>query len=87
MGEHVAELVSQGFLKATSVGFRPLALQPSSDPARKYGIDFLEQELLEFSIVSIPANAEALIRPKHAPERQREIRQRKLRLLQLRGTL
>ena len=32
-------------------------------PARQYGIDFLEQELLEFSIVTIPANSDALIDP------------------------
>jgi len=32
-------------------------------PARQYGIDFLEQELLEFSIVTIPANSDALLDP------------------------
>lgn len=54
----VYQLVKGGFLNATSVGFR----------ARKYaineerrGIDFEEQELLEFSVVPVPANQHALI--------------------------
>lgn len=50
-----------GFLKATSVGFIPLKYAFVDDPERRFGIDFLEQELLEFSIVTVPANAEALI--------------------------
>jgi phage head maturation protease len=55
-----------GYLKATSVGFMPLKYTFSKDPAREYGIDFLEQELLEFSIVTIPANPDALIDPGQA---------------------
>lgn len=62
----VFEMLKQGFLNATSVGFSPRKYAFSEDPARRWGIDFLEQELLEFSIVAVPANAEALIQGKAA---------------------
>jgi len=57
----VFEMYKQGFLSATSVGFAPLKYAFTEDPQRRYGIDFIEQELLEFSAVPVPANAEALI--------------------------
>lgn len=57
----VFEMVKSGFLNAVSVGFRPLKWAWTEDADRRYGIDFMEQELLEFSIVPIPANPEALI--------------------------
>lgn len=55
-----------GSLAATSVGFRPLDYAVSTDPDRAPtewmpGIDFKKQELLEFSLVSVPANSEALV--------------------------
>ena len=57
----VFEMYKQGFLSATSVGFMPLKYAFVEDPKRRYGIDFLEQILLEFSAVPVPANGEALI--------------------------
>jgi HK97 family phage prohead protease len=57
----VFELLKTGFLSATSVGFLPLKYNFVDDPQRRFGIDFLEQELLEFSIVTVPALAEAMI--------------------------
>jgi hypothetical protein len=40
----------------------PLKYAFTDDPQRRFGIDFLEQELLEFSwCVPVPANAEALV--------------------------
>ena len=57
----VFEMLKAGFLNATSVGFVPLKFAFTDDPQRRFGIDFMEQELLEFSVVSIPANPEALI--------------------------
>lgn len=62
----VFDMIKGGFLSATSVGFAPHKYAFADDPARKYGIDFIEQELLEFSIVPVPANAEALIEGKAA---------------------
>lgn len=53
--------VQAGFLNAVSVGFIPLHWEWSKDPAREYGWDISSAELLEISIVSIPANASALI--------------------------
>jgi HK97 family phage prohead protease len=51
---------------ATSVGFNPIKFAFTDDPQRCYGIDFLEQELLEFSCVPVPANADALIEARNA---------------------
>ncbi len=54
-------LYSNGFMHATSVGF--IANQydfVEDDPDRMWGIDFLEQELIEYSLVPVPSNPEAL---------------------------
>gem|GEM_PF-1408783 len=58
-GYMVYQFYREGFMKATSVGFNPAKWQFSED--RKWGVDFLEQELLEYSCVPVPANPEALI--------------------------
>jgi HK97 family phage prohead protease len=62
----VYRLAKTGFLGATSVGFRPLKWEYTTDKDRGAddwfpGIDFQQQELVEFSIVTVPANPEALI--------------------------
>jgi len=54
----VYDLVQGGFLRATSVGFRALEYDPNEE---RRGIDFKRQELLEFSVVPVPANPHALI--------------------------
>jgi HK97 family phage prohead protease len=54
------------FLRATSVGFIPKEYAFSKDPNRTFGVDFLKQELTEFSICAIPANPEALMGAKSA---------------------
>lgn len=64
--ESVFRLAKQGFIAATSVGFRPIKWEYTSDKSRGAddwfpGIDFEEQELVEFSIVTVPANPEALM--------------------------
>lgn len=58
MAERVFQMLKQGFLRGASVGFRPVAY--TFNDARG-GVDFAKQELLEFSIVPIPANAQALM--------------------------
>jgi len=55
--ETVLSMIRGGFLRATSVGFLPVT---SAWNDKRGGVDFMEQELLEFSIVPVPANAEAL---------------------------
>lgn len=66
MSNAVFEMIRGGFLSATSVGFAPIKYAFSEAADRKFGIDFIEQELLEFSVVPIPANAEALIEARSA---------------------
>lgn len=56
--EQVYRLVKAGFLKACSIGFRPVEWE--YDEVRG-GVNFLKTEMLEFSICPIPANAEALV--------------------------
>ena len=56
--DQVFAMLKDGFLNATSVGFRPVRATPN---AMRGGTDFTEQELLEFSIVPVPANPEAVM--------------------------
>jgi HK97 family phage prohead protease len=59
--DQVLRLIRAGYIKAGSVGFTPLSFSFAQDADRAFGIDFHEQELLEFSVVPVPANAHALI--------------------------
>lgn len=52
----IGRMVKAGFLNAVSVGFRPLEMKP----LKSGGLEFLKNELLEVSVVSVPANQEAL---------------------------
>lgn len=62
----VFDMYALGFLSATSVGFVPHKYALTNDPKRGFGVDFLQQELLEFSCVPVPANSEALIEGRSA---------------------
>lgn len=62
-----ARLVDAGVLKTGSVGFKPKnVMRVQDDDERnalglgRWGVVFEKQELLEFSIVSVPSNADAL---------------------------
>lgn len=58
--DELISLVEQGILRAVSVGFRPLAAEPI-DPDKPWGAQrYTKSELLETSLVSIPANPAAL---------------------------
>ena len=59
----VFRMLKAGYLRATSVGFIPTEYKESDDPERKawYGYDFLKQDLLEYSVVPVPSNPNALI--------------------------
>jgi HK97 family phage prohead protease len=68
VAEMIYKMVADGYLSATSVGFRPLKWDFSEDEARGGddwfpGIDFHEQELVELSVVPVPSNPDALIEP------------------------
>lgn len=58
MAEQVFQMLKSGFLKGASVGFRPLTYSYNEE---RGGVDFTQQELLEFSVVPVPANAQALM--------------------------
>jgi HK97 family phage prohead protease len=57
--DQIYRLITAGYIKSGSVGFIPIDYKFSD--SRSGGIDFKRQELLEFSIVPVPANANALI--------------------------
>lgn len=59
----VYRMLKGGYLNATSVGFRPLKFEPNE---KRGGLDYNEQELLEFSVVPIPSNQEALVEARAA---------------------
>jgi HK97 family phage prohead protease len=54
----VYQLLMGGFLRATSVGFRPLELTYDTD---RGGYNFLRSELLEFSVCPVPCNPQCLM--------------------------
>jgi HK97 family phage prohead protease/HK97 family phage major capsid protein len=53
------KLISQRILKAVSVGFKPTKYEEIAD-SKRGGLKFLGQELLECSLVAVPANPNAL---------------------------
>lgn len=59
LADTVYELLKGGFLSASSVGFRPIEAEKAAD--REKGFNYSKQELLEFSVVPVPANPEALV--------------------------
>ncbi|HVG51645.1 MAG TPA: phage major capsid protein [Xanthobacteraceae bacterium] len=56
--DEIRRLVEADILRATSVGFLPIASEPLAKGSR--GMRFKQTELLETSLVSIPANPNAL---------------------------
>jgi HK97 family phage prohead protease len=67
VSEGVFQMCKAGFLSATSVGFLPISFEVAADRTEEDSwwpaVNFTKQKLLEFSIVTIPANSEALIEP------------------------
>lgn len=53
--DEIRGLIAQGILKAVSVGFKPIESEPMIG-----GVHFIRQELLECSVVGVPANPAAL---------------------------
>jgi len=60
MAQMTKQLIQDGILRAVSVGFRPLDYEPLEDDAPAKGWLIKAAELLEASLVSVPANQEAL---------------------------
>ena len=57
--DELIALVEQGILRAVSVGFQPIESEPI-EGSKMGGRRYLRQELLETSLVSVPANPAAL---------------------------
>lgn len=62
--DELIALVDQGILRATSVGFMPRKYEPVDAKHPYDGTRFTEQELLETSVVAVPANPSALAKAK-----------------------
>ncbi len=58
--DELISLVEQGILRAVTVGFRPLAAEPIDKEKPYGGQRYTKQELLETSLVSVPANPAAI---------------------------
>jgi HK97 family phage prohead protease len=60
--DELRNLIEAGILKAVSVGFQPLEKQPMDEKADRFfgPFKYLKQELVECSLVSVPANPNAL---------------------------
>jgi HK97 family phage prohead protease/HK97 family phage major capsid protein len=56
--DEIRKLIEAGILRAVSVGFRPKESKPR--PESDYGMFFTKAELVETSLVSVPANPNAL---------------------------
>jgi HK97 family phage major capsid protein len=60
LADTIFRLIEGKFIGAASVGWIPLKYRFSEDQGRNGGIDYLERELLEWSVVNIPANSDCL---------------------------
>lgn len=59
----IGKMVAGGWMKATSVGFMPLEWVFNEE---EHGVDFSKQELMEYSVVPVPSNPQALVEAKRA---------------------
>lgn len=62
MAQYIRDLVREGILRTVSVGFAPVERQPlSKDASKEFGPwRFTKSELLECSLVAVPANPNAM---------------------------
>lgn len=78
---NVRAMVKSGFLNAASIGFIPLAREWKENEDGSRTLIYKKIELLEFSIVSIPANRESLVQQRgFQPAWMREFKERMDRL-------
>lgn len=69
----VEQMVERGFLKSASVGFQPIEFEFEDEADYWSPINFKKQELLEFSIVPVPANPDCVLLAKEAGIDLREL--------------
>jgi HK97 family phage major capsid protein/HK97 family phage prohead protease len=67
--QYLRDLVREGILRTVSVGFQPIAKEPLTKEAdvKRGPFRFTKQDLLECSLVSVPANPNALALAKDFP--------------------
>jgi HK97 family phage prohead protease/HK97 family phage major capsid protein len=58
--DEIRKLINAGILKAVSVGFRDIESEPLDRKNPFGGLRFMKQELIETSLVAVPANPNAL---------------------------
>ena len=82
LGAEVARKVKAGFMSAVSVGFQPGKSLSRAELPQEHqafsqdgGMFFSDNELLEVSIVTIPANGEAIVTAKEYDMNNKNIRQ------------
>jgi HK97 family phage prohead protease len=61
LADTIFQLIKARFIGAASVGWIPLEYKFVEGGERGFGIDYLAQELLEWSVVNIPANPDCLV--------------------------
>jgi HK97 family phage prohead protease len=61
LADTIYRLIKGKFINAASVGWIPIKWQWVDEEGRGFGVDYIEQELLEWSVVNIPANPECLV--------------------------
>ena len=61
LGDTIYRLLKGGYMNAASVSWLPLEWKAANDRKRPGGLDFTRQELLEWSIVSVPALPSAIV--------------------------
>ena len=61
LADTIYQLIKARFIGAASVGWIPLEYKFVEGGDRGFGVDYLEQELLEWSVVNIPANPDCLV--------------------------
>ena len=62
----IHRLIRGGFLNATSIGWQPIEWERMNDRKNPNGLIFTKSQLLEVSIVPVPANPEALVTARSA---------------------
>jgi HK97 family phage prohead protease len=67
MAQYIRDLVREGVLRTVSVGFQPVSKEPLNKEQRNGPFRFTRQQLLECSLVSVPANPNALAIAKDFP--------------------
>jgi len=65
--EMIYRLVEGDFIRGASVGFRPITWEFRRDPeGMTTGVDYIEQELLEWSVCNVPSNPDGLLQARSA---------------------